>query len=74
MKTKIDTIRDLASRGDWHGAIKIAGSFPRLGRERKAITRAKEAVCRPDFQRQLGHDPEKLISEGIDAMRRKWAL
>lgn len=71
---KIDVIRELAIHGEWSEAIKVAGSFPRLGDERKAITRAKEAVCRPEFQRQLGRDPDKLIADGIDAMRSKWAL
>jgi len=74
MKKKIDLLRDMAAQDNWHDAIGLAGTFPRLGDERKAITRAKEAVCRPDFQRQLGRDPERLIAEGIAAMRKKWQI
>lgn len=74
MEKKIDVIRGLAAQGDWLAAIKLAGTFPKLGDERKAIMQAKEAVCRPEFQRQLGRDPDRLIADGIDAMRSKWAL
>lgn len=74
MKKKIDVLRELADQGNWPEAIRLAGSFSRLGDQRKAITRAKEAVCRPEFQRQLGRDPDQLIADGIEAMRSKWAL
>lgn len=74
MGTKIAAIRDMAEQGDWHEAIRLAGTFPRLGEHRVSICRAKEAVCRPDFQRQLGRDPDQLIVDGIAAMRDKWDL
>ena len=64
----------MAAQGDWHEAIKLAGSFARLGEHRKPITQAKEAICRPEFQRQLGRDPDQLIASGIEAMRIKWSL
>ena len=74
MKKKIDILIEMAAQGNWHGAIKLAGSFPRLGDDRKAIMQAKEAVLRPEFQRQLGRDPEQLIETGIQVMRAKWSL
>lgn len=74
MKTKIDRLREMTAQGDWDEAIKLAASFPRLGDQRKAITQAREAISRPEFQRQLGRDPAQLIEAGIQSMRAKWSL
>lgn len=74
MKKKIDTLRDLAIKNEWTKAIKLAGSFPRLGDEEKTIRRAKEALLRPEFQIQMGRDPALLISAGIDALKSKYGI
>lgn len=74
MKKKIDTLREYAMNEDWHSAIKLAASFPRLGNEKMAITRAKEALVRPDFQIQLGRNPDLLLAEGIKALRNKYSF
>lgn len=59
--------------GDWHGAIKFAGRFPMLGDEKRAITRAREAIIRPDFFRALGRDVEAIIEEGRLALIRRYS-
>ncbi|MBP1129372.1 hypothetical protein JOE25_000915 [Serratia sp. PL17] len=74
MKKKIDVLRELASNNDWEAAIKLAGGFPRLGDEARVITRAKEAVLRPEFQIQMGREPALLIAAGIDALKAKYRL
>lgn len=74
MKKKIDALRELASHNDWEGAIKLVGSFPRLGNETRAIMCAKEALLRPEFQIQMGRDPARLIAAGVDALKAKYRI
>lgn len=64
----------MQKNNDWSSAIKLAGSFSNLGEHKKAITKAKEALLRPDFQKQLGRDPNVLISEGISAIKVRYNL
>ena len=68
MKTKISEVRRLMAAGDMRGAILLAAKFPRLGREARDILGAREAYLRPDFQRQIGRDPEVLKAAGAAAM------
>ncbi len=74
MKKKIDVLRELAAAGKWEDAIKLAGTFPRLGEEEKAIKQAREAFLRPAFQIQLGRDPKMLITTGVTVLRAKYHL
>lgn len=74
MRKKIDMLREYAENGDWHSAIRLAASFPRLGDQKKDIMQAKEALSRPAFQKQLGRDPSRLIDKGVLAMKEKWSL
>lgn len=64
MQRKIYTLRQLMDSGDWHAAIRSAAKFPRLGKDRDAILRAKDALNNPDFYRQIGKQPDELIREG----------
>ena len=73
METKLSVLRNLMNAGDWRGAMKLAASFPRLGDEKAAITRAWEAFTRPDFCRQLRKDPDALIAEGRAALMRRYS-
>jgi hypothetical protein len=57
---------------DWPLAINLAAKFPRLGDESKDIMRAHEGLTRPDFQRQLGRDPNMLIEAGKAALIRRY--
>lgn len=72
--TKLSCLKAAAESGDWPGALAIAAKFPNLGAEKTAIMRAWEAVARPDFQRQLGRDPQALIDTGICALKSKYRL
>ncbi|HAT1513796.1 TPA: hypothetical protein I8W54_002115 [Morganella morganii] len=74
MQKKIDLLRGYAKDNDWDSAIKLAGSFPNLGEHKKIITKAKEALLRPEFQMQLGKDPSILISEGVLAIKTRYKL
>lgn len=74
MKKKIDILKEYAASGDWHNALKVAAKFPQLGNEKVAITRAWEAIARPDFMRQIGKDPDALISAGVAALKARYSL
>ena len=65
---KIEILQSLMRADDWPGAIKFAAKFPRLGDEAADITRAKDALLRPAFYRQLGRDPAALIELGKAAL------
>lgn len=69
MKTKISALRDHWESGNKAEALKMAARFPRLSAEHKdAILRGMEALQRPDFQRQLGRDPDTLLAAGYAAV------
>ncbi len=65
---KIDTLRSHMDAEDWPAAIKLAAKFPRLGEHKAVITRAKDALLRPAFFRQIGKDPEALVELGRQAL------
>lgn len=66
--TKIARLRAAVAANDWTAALSIAAKFPRLGEHGPAITRAHNALLRPDFYRQLGQDPETLVELGKAAL------
>lgn len=72
--TKLSKVQEAASEGDWNRAILLAAKFQDLGGHRDAILSAREAINRPDFQRQLKRDPETLIAAGIAALRARYTL
>ena len=74
MPTKIALLRAAFEAGDMPGALRIAARFPRLGEHKAAIVRAHEALVNPGFYRQIGRDPEALVSAGVDALRARYAL
>lgn len=73
MDTKIARLRALLDAGDLDGAVKFAGKFPRLGDDKRSITRAREALIRPEFFRALGRDVDAIIAEGRQAVQRRFA-
>lgn len=70
--TKLSKLQAAAAADDWRGAMAIAAKFPVLGSHKAAIMGAWEAYTRPDFQRQLGRCPSKLIEAGIAALKEKY--
>lgn len=69
---KIDLLRAAMAAGDWHRALSIAAKFPRLGNHEFAIRCGNEAAQRPEFQRQLGKDPQAIINAGIAALKARY--
>jgi hypothetical protein len=71
-ETKLSKLTAAAKSGDWETAICIASKFGELGAEKTAIMQAREAYTRPDFQKQIGKDPEQLKAAGIAALRGRY--
>lgn len=71
--TKLSRLLALMRAERWAEALAFAAKFPRLGEHEKAIRRGHEACVRPDFQRQLGRDPEALKREGEAALLARYA-
>ena len=73
-ETKLSKLKAAWVSGDHVGALRIAAAFPRLGAEKRAISQAWAALQNPSFYRQIGKDPDELISEGMQAMALKYEL
>ena len=69
---KIDTLRAFMAAGNWPSALGLAAKFPRLGEHKTAITRAWEAIQRPEFYRAIGKNPDALVNEGIAALKERY--
>lgn len=69
---KVAKIRALVANENWCSAFALAASFPRLGAEADAIRGGHEAMCRPDFQRQIGRDPAAQVAAGVAALKRRY--
>lgn len=72
METKLSQLLDLMRAENWHAAIRFAAKFPRLGDQKNAITRAKDALNNPDFYRQMNYNPAEIVQIGIDALKIKY--
>ena len=65
-------VRNLIDQGKFREAIRRAAKFQDLGEHRDRILSAREAYERPEFQRQIGKDPDALILDGIEALRERY--
>lgn len=65
-------VRALVEAGRFRDAIIRASKFADLGDHRDRILSAREAYQRPDFQKQLGKNPDALIADGIAALRERY--
>lgn len=69
METKLAILRGLVATDRWREALKLAASWPDAAKE---VRQAWEACARPDFQRQLGRDPDALIEAGKAALKARY--
>lgn len=74
--TKLSKLKAAAAAGDWNEALRIAARFPRLGEHKVAILRAHEVANGHGARTyaQLGHDPDVLIADGIEALTDRYNL
>ena len=64
MDTKLQTLKNAATAGEWKTAFAIAARFPRLGAYRNAILDAHSAYTNPRFLVQIGRDVDGCIDAG----------
>lgn len=74
MKTKLSILKEYLQNNDPINALRIAAKFGQLGEHKKAITAAWAAYINPQFYKQLGKDPKKLIAAGIAAIHQRYNL
>ena len=72
--SKLSVLKTLAAAGDWLGALRIAARFPELGEHKERITKGWNAHLRPEFYRELGHDPDALVADAFQALRERYGL
>ena len=70
----LQKLKRLMVDGDHVSALQLAAKWPRLGHHKDMIQRAWAAVAHPDFYRQLGEDPDKLVALGIQAIQERYGL
>jgi hypothetical protein len=71
-QTKLAILLDHMRAGDWSAALALAAKFPRLGEHKAAIVGGHEALHHGDFYRQLGKDPNRMVDDGIAALRARY--
>lgn len=72
METKASQLRKMISDGDWHGALRMAARFPRLGEHKEAIQLGWSALTNRSFYKQIGKNPDVLIEAGIAALKQRY--
>ncbi len=70
--TPVEKVRAAVAAEDWKEAHRLAMKLPSLGPDEAVISRAWEALVRPDFLRQVNRDPEVALEEGKAALRRRF--
>lgn len=71
-QTKLSILLGHMSAGRWDDALRLANSFANLGNHAERIRRAWNAMQRPQFYRELGHDVDALIADGQQALRERY--
>lgn len=74
MKTKLDTLKEHATKGEWDKAISIAAKFPRLDGIRAAVLDAHTAYTNPRFTEQVGKSVDDCIRLGRSAIIRHYGI
>jgi hypothetical protein len=74
LTTKTDQIRTAWSAGDRIGALRIAAQFFDRSAATKTFKRGMDAHNNPGFYRQLGSDPDLLLSAALQLLARKFSL
>ena len=74
MQSKSDTIRDHLAAGDQLGALRIASRFFDRGADTDVFKRGWGAHQNPSFYRQIGRDPEALVTAALQRLAAKFRL
>jgi hypothetical protein len=74
MICKSDQIRAAWGAGDRIGALRIAARFFDPSSDTKTFKRGMDAYNNPGFYRQLGKDPEQLMTAALELLAKKFRL
>lgn len=68
MQSKSDVIREHLTAGDQLGALRIASRFFDRGADTDVFKRGWGAHTNPSFYRQIGRDPEELVTQALQRL------
>ena len=71
---KTDRIRAAWAAGDCIGALRIAAKFFDRSDETKSFKRGMDAYNNPDFYRQLGKDPDLMVTLAVKLLQKRFRL
>ena len=71
---KTDQIRKAWASGDRISALRIAAQFFDRSNETMIFKRGMDANNHPGFYRQLGKDPQELITAALDLLAKRFDL
>ena len=66
----VELVQAAVAADDWHRALRLAKDLSGLGEDEAILTRAWEALVRPDFLRQIRKDPDVAFAEGVATLKR----
>jgi hypothetical protein len=72
MQSKTEHIKTTLARGDWVSALRLASRFHDRSDDTMAFKRGFDAYRHPDFYRQLGKDPDKLIHSALERLQARF--
>ena len=71
---KTDRIRAAWAAGDYIGALSIAAKFFDRSEATKSFKRGMDAYNNPEFYRQLGKDPNLLVTMAVRLLQKRFRL
>ena len=74
MRTKTDQIRAAWLAGDQIGALRIAAQFFDRSTATKTFQRGMNAYNHLGFYRQLGKEPQELVTAALEILARRFDL
>jgi hypothetical protein len=74
MRSKSDQIRAAWATGDRIGALRIAAQFFDRSVATKTFQRGMNAYNHPQFYRQIGEEPQELITAALDMLATRFDL
>jgi len=70
---KVEILAEMMNTGDWHSALRLAASWPKLGEHEKAIRQGWAAKSNPALYLQMHKDPDALVAAGVAALKERYA-
>jgi len=72
MESKTESIRTALAHGDWLSALRTAAHFHDRSTDTMAFKRAFVAWQHPEFYRQLGKEPDRLVEAAMNRLRARF--